>query len=77
MNHENRALIADTTPTGEEALQPGFLDPTRPYIELGYGVENILKFFRVDFVHRLSYLDEEKTPSIRKFAVLVSFQFTL
>src|SRR5690606_34109926 len=26
----------------------------RPYIELGYGVENIFKFLRVDFVHRLS-----------------------
>jgi hypothetical protein len=77
LSQDNRVLIADTTPTGEEALQPGFLDPGRPYIELGYGVENIFKFFRVDFVHRLSYLNEEKTPSIRKFAVLFSFQFTL
>lgn len=77
LSQANRDLIAETTPTGEEALQPGFLDTGRPYVELGYGVENIFKFFRVDFVHRLSYLDEEKSPSIRKFAVLFSFQFNL
>lgn len=77
LSQSNRDLIAETTPTGEEALQPGFLETGRPYVELGYGVENIFKFFRVDFVHRLSYLDEEKSPSIRKFAVLFSFQFNL
>lgn len=77
LSQANRAIIADTTPDGEEALQPGFLEPGKPYVELGYGVENIFKFFRVDFVHRLSYLNEEKSPSIRKFAVLFSFQFTL
>ncbi len=30
---------------------------TRPYMEYSIGVENILKFLRVDFVRRLSYLD--------------------
>src|SRR5690606_17027259 len=77
LSEENRALIADTTPTGEEPHQSGLLERGRPYVELGYGVENIFKFFRVDFVHRLSCLAEEKTPSIPKFAVLFSFQFTL
>lgn len=77
LSRQNRDLIADTTPTGEEALQPGYLESGRPYVELGYGVENIFKFFRVDFVHRVSYLDEVKSPSIRKFAVLFSFQFSL
>lgn len=77
LSQSNRAIIADTTPDKEQALQPGFLDPGRPYVELGYGIENIFKFFRVDFVHRLSYLDEDKNPSVRKFAVLFSFQFSL
>ena len=28
-----------------------------PYIEAGYGIENIFKFIRVDFIHRLTYRD--------------------
>lgn len=46
----------------------------RPYIELGYGVENIFKFLRVDFVHRLSYLENDRA---RKFGVLFTAQFKL
>ena len=46
----------------------------RPYVELGYGVENIFKFLRVDFVHRLSYLENDRA---RKFGVLFTAQFKL
>ncbi|EPR67944.1 DUF5686 and carboxypeptidase-like regulatory domain-containing protein [Cyclobacterium qasimii] len=54
------------------ALQPfGSLDSTKPYLELGYGVENIFKFFRVDFFHRMTYLDD---PETKPFAVKVSAQ---
>jgi len=52
----------------------------KPYVELGYGVENIFKFVRVDFVHRLNYLNLptlEDTPKVRNFGVFVSFQFSL
>ncbi len=45
-----------------------------PYIELGYGIENIFKIIRVDAFHRLTYLD---TPDVRKFGVKISFQFIL
>jgi hypothetical protein len=74
MKERNRNIIAETTSTGEETLPVGFLEEGKPYVELGYGVENIFKFFRVDFVHRLSYLDD---PDVRKFGVLFSFQFNL
>ncbi|HKZ37672.1 MAG TPA: DUF5686 family protein, partial [Chryseolinea sp.] len=74
LSQANRDIVAPVTPSGEETLPVGFFDPKRPYVELGYGVENIFKFFRVDFVHRLSYLEN---PDVRKFAVLFSFQFTL
>ncbi len=46
----------------------------RPYVELGYGVENIFRFIRVDFVHRLSYLENDRA---RKFGVLFTAQFKL
>jgi hypothetical protein len=56
----------------------GFLSSGKPYIEMGYGVENIFKFLRVDFIHRLSYLQNEpEKPSPRKFGIFFSFQFSL
>ncbi|HEY3404794.1 MAG TPA: DUF5686 family protein [Ohtaekwangia sp.] len=71
MTSENQALI----PVDEDKYMPvGFLEHNKPYIEMGYGVENIFKFFRVDFVHRLSYLDN---PDTRKFGILFSFHFNL
>jgi hypothetical protein len=46
----------------------------KPYVELGYGVENIFRFLRVDFVHRLSYLSNDRA---RPFGVLFTAQFKL
>lgn len=75
MSSLNRAMIAERSdPNG---LAVGFLSRGVPYIELGYGVENIFKIFRVDFIHRMSYLDKAKNPDVRKFGVLFSFQFNL
>lgn len=73
LNQRNRDLNSPITPAGEETLALGYFDK-RPYVEVGYGVENILKFIRVDFVHRMTYLDK---PDVRRFGVLVSFQFSL
>jgi hypothetical protein len=74
MSQSNRDLIAETTSSGEETLDVGFLSYGKPYVEMGYGVENIFKFFRVDFIHRLSYLDK---PDARKFGIFFSVQFNL
>lgn len=75
MSQANRDLIAQTTNNGEQTLPVGFLSRNKPYVELGYGVENILKFVRVDFIHRLSYLDNGS--DVRKFGVFLSFWFNL
>ena len=45
-----------------------------PYVEVGYGVENIFKFVRVDFIHRLTYRD---APNTKNFGVKMSAQFRL
>jgi hypothetical protein len=45
-----------------------------PYVELGYGVDNIFKVGRVDFIHRLTYL---KNPNAVPFGVKISFWFKL
>jgi hypothetical protein len=52
-----------------------------PYVEVGYGVENIFKFIRVDFIHRLTYRDAAPTvpdePAPRNFGIKVGAQFRL
>jgi hypothetical protein len=36
----------------------GFSSLSRtPYVEVGYGIDNIFKVLRVDFLHRLTYRD--------------------
>jgi hypothetical protein len=45
-----------------------------PYVEVGYGVENIFKFIRVDFLHRLTYRD---VPRTNNFGIKVGAQFRL
>jgi hypothetical protein len=43
-----------------------------PYMEAGYGIENIFRFLRVDFIHRLTYTDN---ASAHNFGVKFSAQF--
>ena len=45
----------------------------KPYMEAGFGVENILKILRVDFIYRLSYLNN---PDISKFGIRGSIQIS-
>lgn len=76
MRQANRNLIAKKYPdiNGEATLPAGFFQSAKPYVELGYGVENIFKFLRVDFVHRMTYLDREDA---RRFGILFTAQFQL
>ncbi|HEX8549190.1 MAG TPA: DUF5686 family protein, partial [Cytophagaceae bacterium] len=45
-----------------------------PYVEVGYGIENIFKIFRVDAYHRLTHLGN---PGAKRFGVKFSVQFIL
>jgi hypothetical protein len=73
LSQENRQMIASQTPDGQSTYPTGYFSGT-PYVEVGYGVENIFHFFRVDFVHRLTYLDR---PDARPFGVVATVQFKL
>lgn len=46
-------------------------DLDKPYMEAGVGIENIFKFFRVDAIWRLTYLDKE---DVLPFGVFVKMQ---
>ncbi len=73
LSQENRQMIANQTPDGQMTSPTGYFSGT-PYIEAGWGVENIFHFFRVDFVHRLTYLDR---PDTRNFGIVATLQFKL
>lgn len=77
---ENRDLIPDTDLAGNPIPGFGALNPRVPYVELGYGIENIFKFFRVQAIHRLTYRNPVPTidaAPVSKFAVKFSAYFTL
>jgi len=44
----------------------------QPYMELGLGITNVFKFFRVDYVMRLSYLNH---PDISKSGFRFDYKF--
>jgi hypothetical protein len=47
---------------------PSFFSNGKPYVEMGYGIENIFRFIRVDFIHRLTYLDDDH-PTAKPFGI--------
>lgn len=72
MRNGNRDLVNYPLDQSGNSIIPFYTLGKKPYAEIGYGVENILKILRVDFFHRLTYLDH---PMIDKFGVKFSFQF--
>jgi hypothetical protein len=73
VSNANRTITPPVSLGGEPL--PTFQSLGRlPYAEIGYGVENIFKIVRVDFLHRLTY---RNSPGAKDFGVKVSFQFKL
>ncbi len=68
VSEANQALIPKTDALGRPVL--GFQSLSRtPYLELGYGIDNIFKVFRVDAIHRLTY---RSNPEASSFGIRVS-----
>jgi hypothetical protein len=65
MSDQNKAMLSAEELGG---TNPSFFYTGVPYIELGYGIENIFRFIRVDFIHRLNYLDDNH-PDAKSFGV--------
>ena len=55
------------SPEGMESLN-------KPYVELGVGVENILRLIRVDFIWRMTHRDHQSVDKIERFATNISLQ---
>jgi hypothetical protein len=57
---------------------PDILHPlgAAPYWEASAGIENILRFIRVDAVWRLTHLHDPENPNVAKFGIFVSLNFS-
>ncbi len=70
---ENQAILAETDLEGNPIPTFNSLGD-QPFVEVGYGIENIFRVARIDAFHRLTYRD---SPDVSKFRVMISFQFIL
>ena len=57
-------------PTDLDGNRTTFTLHDRPYMEVGIGISNIFKIFRIDFVKRLTYLDN---PNVSSWGILAKF----
>jgi hypothetical protein len=73
MSSASKNLIPAVDETGNPVEQFNSLGNV-PYIELGYGIENIFKVIRIDAFHRITYLNN---PNVHPFQVKISFQLIL
>lgn len=73
MSNSNMSILAETDPLGRTCTQFKTLTFTQPYAEVFYGVENILRFIRIDAFHRLTYLDDDAP----RFGIKGTVYFTL
>ncbi|UFH53180.1 DUF5686 and carboxypeptidase-like regulatory domain-containing protein [Spirosoma sp. KNUC1025] len=71
---ENQALDSQKPmPNGMRTIHFGTLDPKVPYMELGYGIDNIFKLIRIQAIHRLNYLNDGPNGiPIKSFALKAS-----
>ncbi|QJW88924.1 carboxypeptidase-like regulatory domain-containing protein [Spirosoma taeanense] len=65
-------------PGGLKPIHIGALQPGKPYLEIGYGIDNIFKIFRIQAIHRMTYLGAGHDglpikPFVLKGAASISF----
>lgn len=72
MSEANYNLIPAYDDEGLSVTPIGKFKGYKPYAELSYGLENIFRLVRVDFIHRITYLDH---PNTSPFGVKTNFVF--
>ncbi|WP_170148099.1 DUF5686 and carboxypeptidase-like regulatory domain-containing protein [Marinoscillum furvescens] len=74
LNEKNRQKTVPVTNIQGDQVYPFKTLGQTPYIELGYGVENIFKVISVEAFHRLTHL---KGEDVRSFGLKFNIEFTL
>jgi len=74
VSEANQDLIPKYDEDGERVPSFQELKGYKPYVEIGYGIENILKIIRIEMFHRITYYDN---PGANRWGVKVGLQFKL
>ena len=74
MSKSNIDLVIYEQDARGNDIVPFYTLNKKPYIEVGYGLENILKVVRIDAFHRLTYLNN---MNVNKFGLKFSLQLIL
>ena len=71
--HKGQCQLIPLTDTENQAIfQPRGLDDI-PYVEVGYGVDNIFKILKIQAIHRLTHRD---SPGAQNFGVKAALHFS-
>ena len=74
LSRRNNGSLADAT---APLLFPiGMSSVDKPYVEMGFGIENILRLIRVDCIWRLTHRESKAGQDVQNFAVNVSLNLT-
>ncbi len=74
LNQKNIDLVVYPTDDSGLPILPFSQFTNKPYIELGYGVENIFRVLTIQAFHRLTYLDQN---NVNKFAIKFNVELNL
>ncbi|CAN0276788.1 unnamed protein product [Chrysoparadoxa australica] len=74
LSQESIDRVVYPTDINGDPIMPFSQFTNKPYIELGYGVENILRILTVRAFHRLTYLDQN---NVNKFAIKLNIELNL
>jgi len=70
LRDENKALIPEQDAFGNPIEPVNTIENNEPYVEVGYGVENIFKILKIMAFQRLTYIDEPDRD-VDKFGVRI------
>lgn len=51
-------------PQNDAGVPTTYILTQKPYVEIGFGIKNIAKFFRIDVVRRITYFDQPNVPTL-------------
>lgn len=72
VSKQNLSLLPEKDGNGRPVSRFGEIN-REPYVEVGYGVENIFRVLRIDFVHRLTHLGN---PGVKPFGIKLQVQLS-
>ena len=76
LSKEDQSLLPEFNKEGKKLNKINYFKDNIPYVEVGYGFENIFRIFSINMVHRLTYLEQKPEQSKpRDWGINVGLRF--